>query len=90
MARKKKSIPEYGTVMLRGVEVYRTRIVDADGKRVALYGKTREELYEKVLEAQKQIEDATFRRNTPTVKEYFAMYSCSEVEVKYTLPFGTY
>lgn len=70
LARKKKSIPEYGTVMLRGVEVYRTRIVDADGKRVALYGKTREELYEKVLEAQKQIEDATFRRNTPTVKEY--------------------
>ena len=70
MARKKKSIPEYGTVMLRGVEVYRTRILDADGKRVALYGKTREELYEKVLEAQKQIEDATFRRTTPTVKEY--------------------
>ena len=70
MARKKKSIPEYGTVLIRGVEIYRTRIVDADGKRVALYGKTREELYEKVLEAQKQIEDATFRRSTPTVQEY--------------------
>ena len=70
MARKKKSIPQYGTVLLRGEEVYRTRIVDADGKRVALYGKTCEELYEKVLEAEKQIVEATFRRCTPTVKEY--------------------
>lgn len=70
MARKKKSIPKYGTVLLRGEEVYRTRIVDADGKRVALYGKTCEELYEKVLEAEKQIAEATFRRCTPTVKEY--------------------
>ena len=56
--------------MLRGEEVYRTRIVDADGKRVALYGKTCEELYEKVLEAEKQIAEATFRRSTPTVQEY--------------------
>lgn len=70
MARKKKSIPKYGTVLLRGEEVYRTRIVDADGKRVALYGKTCEELYEKVLEAEKQIAEATFRRSTPTVQEY--------------------
>ena len=70
MARKKKSIPQYGTVLLRGEEVYRTRIVDADGKRVALYGKTCEELYEKVLEAEKQIAEATFRRSTPTVQEY--------------------
>ena len=69
MARK-QSIPEYGTVTLRGVEVYRTRIVDADGKRVALYGNTRKELHEKVIEAQKQIEEAKFRRSTPTVKEY--------------------
>ena len=67
---RKQSIPEYGTVTLRGVEVYRTRIVDADGKRVALYGNTRKELHEKVIEAQKQIEEAKFRRSTPTVKEY--------------------
>ena len=70
MARKKKSIPEYGKVTLGGTEYYRTRIEDADGKRVALYGKTREELYNKVQEAKQQIEDATFRRKTPTVKEY--------------------
>lgn len=56
--------------MLRGELVYRTRIEDADGKRVSLYAKTREELYDKVQEAKRQIEDATFRKNTPTVKEY--------------------
>lgn len=70
MARKKKTIPEYGTVMLNGIEYYRTRIEDADGKRVALYGKTAEELYEKVEEAKQKIEEAAFRRSTPTVAEY--------------------
>ena len=70
MARKKKQIPEYGTVILNGVEYYRTRIEDADGKRVALYGKTPEELYEKVIDAKQQIKDCKFRRATPTVAEY--------------------
>lgn len=57
MARKKKEIPKYGTVVLKGVEYYRTRIEDADGRRVALYARTPEELLEKVEEAQRQIED---------------------------------
>ena len=48
MGRKKKQIPKYGTVTLNGIEYFRTRIEDADGKRVALYAKTAEELYEKV------------------------------------------
>ena len=69
MARR-KSIPEYGTVVMNGKEYFRTRVEDADGKRVALYAKTREELYDKVEEAKRQIEDCTFRRSTPTVKEY--------------------
>ena len=51
MGRRKKLIPEYGTVTLNGIEYFRTRIEDADGKRVALYAKTAEELYEKVEEA---------------------------------------
>lgn len=67
---KRRKIPDYGTVVQNGIEYYRTRIVDADGKRVALYAKTREELYDKVEEAKKMIEDATFRRENPTVKEY--------------------
>ena len=66
----KKAIPEYKTVIYNGIQYYRTRIEDADGKRVALYGKTREKLYEKVQEAKRQIEEASFRRETPTVKEY--------------------
>ena len=70
MARMKKAIPEYKTVIYNGIQYYRTRIEDADGKRVAIYGKTREELYEKVQEAKRQIEEASFRRDTPTVKEY--------------------
>lgn len=70
MARKRYAIPQYGTVIMAGTEYYRTRIEDADGKRVALYGKTREELYDKVMEARQQIEDNTFRRSSPTVKEY--------------------
>ena len=70
MAKKRKKIPDYGTVVQNGIEYYRTRIVDADGKRVALYGKTKEELYDKVEEAKRMIEDASFRRENPTVKEY--------------------
>ncbi len=70
MARKRYAIPQYGTVVMAGTEYYRTRIEDADGKRVALYGRTREELYDRVIEAREQIENNTFRRSSPTVKEY--------------------
>ncbi len=70
MARKKKLIPDYGTTTIKGVEYYRTRIADADGKRVSLYALTREELYDKVQEAQQLIKEAKFRRDNPTVKEY--------------------
>lgn len=70
MGRKKKQIPAYRTVIHNGIEYFRTRVEDADGKRVALYGKTPEELYEKVEEAKRQIEEAAFRRATPTVAEY--------------------
>ena len=67
---KRKVIPKYGTVTQNGNTYYRTRIVDTDGKRVALYAKTREELYDKVEEAKKLIETAAFRKECPTVKEY--------------------
>ena len=68
--RKKIIIPEYGTVMVKGEKYYRTRIEDADGKRVALYAPTPEELYYKVEDAKKQIAEARFRIATPTVAEY--------------------
>ena len=47
MANRKIMLPQYGTVMKRGVLYYRTRIKDANGKLVALYAKTPEELYNK-------------------------------------------
>ena len=70
MAKRKVIIPEYGTVMKKGVLYYRTRIKDANGKLVALYAKTPEELYNKETIALEQIENATFHRKTPTVAEY--------------------
>ena len=71
MAKKKaKELPEYGTMMLKGIEYYRTRVRDADGKRMTLYAKTREELYNKEVEAKRQIEAEIFRRQNPTVEEY--------------------
>lgn len=67
---KKKGIPKYGTVTRKGIQYYRTRITDADGKRVDLYAETCEELYQKEQEARRQVEDAIFRRQNPTVAEY--------------------
>lgn len=71
MARNsRKNIPNYGVMLINGKEYFRTRIKDADGKRVSLYALTREELYEKVKEAEKAIEECSFRKENPTVKEY--------------------
>ena len=47
MAKRKRAIPQYGTVTLNGIDYYRTRVQNADGKLVALYARTPEELYDK-------------------------------------------
>lgn len=70
MAVKRKRIPRYSKVQVNGYEYYKTNIEDADGKRIILYGKTREEVYDKEMAALEQIDSATFRRNSPTVAEY--------------------
>ena len=70
MAKKKAIIPQYGTVTRCGVLYYRTRIMDADGKQMALYATTCEELYKKEQEARRDVEDLIFRRKNPTVAEY--------------------
>ena len=36
MAKKKTQIPKYGTITLKGIQYYRTRITDADGKELSL------------------------------------------------------
>lgn len=67
---KKKSIPQYTSVERKGIQYYRTRILDADGKQVSLYAATCEELYEKQLAARRQVQEILFHRQHPTVAEY--------------------
>lgn len=55
---------------MKGIQYYRTRITDADGKELSLYAATCEELYEKQLEARKKVEEIIFHRQHPTVAEY--------------------
>lgn len=70
MAERRKRIPRYSKIEINGYSYYKTDVEDADGKRIILYGKTREELYDKELETLKQIDSATFRKKSPTVAEY--------------------
>ena len=74
---KKKTIPDYRKILRGDTEYYRTRITDADGKRVDIYGKSCEEVYEKVQAAQKTIAEAIFRRENPTVADYSSACSFS-------------
>ena len=70
---KNKSEQEQATfsrTMIKGIPYYRTRITDADGKRVSLYARTEKELAVKLAMAKGVIEDARFRKYNPTVAEY--------------------
>lgn len=66
MARPRKPKYEYVEKLGR----YRKRIKDADGKYVALYGTSPEELTAKIEEAQRQIEEANYNREHPTLEAY--------------------
>ena len=70
MAARRMMLPDYGTVSMKGMQYYRTRVTDQQGRRVPLYARTREEPYQKEQEAIQQIENKTYRRSTPTVEEY--------------------
>ena len=70
MSKKKEFIPQYGTATINGIQYYRTRITDADGKQVLLYGLTREELFQKECEARKKVAEIVFRKTNPTVADY--------------------
>ena len=70
MSRKKEISTEYKSVIHNGHEYFRTRIKDADGKRVAIYASTQKELHKKVKEAKRQVDDMLFSKFNPTVKEY--------------------
>lgn len=66
----KRRIPRYSSVEINGIRYYKTYVEDADGKRVILYGKTREELYYKEMNALEQADSSLLRRKSPTVAEY--------------------
>ena len=66
MARPRKPKYEY----VEKLKSYRKRIMDADGKYVAIYGKTPEELTRKLQEAQRQIETAAYNLEYPTLGAY--------------------
>lgn len=74
MAKKKEEIPEYGHLIRKGKLYYRTRLRDEDGKQIELYGKTCEELFQKVQKKKAEIADAKFRKENPTVAEYAAKW----------------
>lgn len=59
---KRSRIPQYGSVNINGSSYFKTYVEGAEGKRVAIYAKTREELYDRELEAQEQISNDTFHR----------------------------
>ena len=66
----RKRIPRYSSVNMKGVQYYRTFVEGNDGKRIALYAKTREELYEKELDALDRIDSIVLNKRSPTVAEY--------------------
>lgn len=71
MARQNRLLPAYGsTTVTGGKDYFRTRMRDDDGRRITLYGRTREELYEKAVDVQRQLDNHSFRRSSPTVEEY--------------------
>ena len=70
MATKSTNIPQYGTTMRGNIQYYRTRILDADGKQVALYATTPEELYKKERKARREVAEIIFRNNNPTFEDY--------------------
>ena len=66
MARQKK--PQYEYLPKKGI--YRKRIKDVDGKYVAIYASSPEQMEEKLREAQDLISHASFRRENPLVRDY--------------------
>lgn len=55
LSAKRNRIPNYGTVNIIGHIYFRTMVTDANGHRFSLYGKTREELYDKEINSMEQI-----------------------------------
>lgn len=66
MARPRKPQYEY----VEKLSLYRKRIKDADGKYVAIYGKTPDELTAKLRDVEQQIKEARYNAENPTLLDY--------------------
>lgn len=89
MARRKKPWFDYGVVTIHGVDYLRTFVEDADGKKIAVYGRNEEQLCDKVAAAERQIETDTYHRSSPTVREYCEKWLVMQSgRVRYTTMVG--
>ena len=70
MPKKRKPTFNYSSVEINGHEYLKTYVQDSDGKQVILYGKTLDELCQKVDAAEHQSENDRLITTSPTVKEY--------------------
>ncbi len=70
MPRKRIPNFNYNTVTIKGHEYYKAYVQNADEKTVIVYGKTIEDLCQKVDAAQHRSETDEIRMKSPTVKEY--------------------
>ncbi len=70
MPRPKKPTYEY----VEKLKCYRKRVKDLDGRYVALYGKTPEELTEKIRSAEASYQEGLDNRANPYVREYAAKW----------------
>ena len=68
----KKRIPNFNfnVVTIKGHQYYKAYVQNADEKTVIVYGKTIEELCQKVDDAQHRSDEDAKYRSAPTVKEY--------------------
>ena len=64
------SIPNWSIHVKKGIPYFRIQTYDADGKRFDIYGRSEEEVKQKYLQAQQEVEAAKSRKLNPTVKEY--------------------
>lgn len=70
MARRKIPWFVYSTVTIKGIDYLRTYVYEDDGSRRIIYGKTINELMDKVDKAEHHSDHAAEIRKSPTVKEY--------------------
>lgn len=85
MARRKKPSFHYNEVVIKGHKYLKAYVPDPAGKQVIIYGKTLNELCEKVDAAVHQSDNDELIRSSPTVKTYCEKWlHMQSAHVRYT------